>query len=326
MPEPEILITGTDLVPDPAVEYVRARAYTPRRVRRDDLSEGELIAALDGAAGYLIGGCETPTDKVFESSARLRAVAFVGTDFRLYVPGWRRARALGMEVVGTPGANSQSVAEFTLLLMLTLSRSFASVAAAAEQSHSAPAPVGRTLAGKRLGVIGLGRIGREVARIARLGLGMEVSYTAPRRATETEAELGIRHCPKSQLLRSSDIVSLHRPGPAPGEGPELSAHELALMRPGALLVNTVHPDLVDLPALLAAVADKDLRCAFDGQGDGPAWEALTALGTDRFLAVPTMAYNTADANEAASMAAARAVCDILDGRRAAEGARAGEPE
>ncbi|MFF8871134.1 NAD(P)-dependent oxidoreductase [Streptomyces massasporeus] len=326
MPNPEILITGTDLVPDRTVAYVTSRDFTPRRVRRDDLTEGELIDALDGAAGYLIGGNETPTDKVFESSARLRAVAFVGTDFRLYVPGWRRARSLGMSVVSTPGANAQSVAEFTLLLMLTQSRSFASVTAAADRRDSAPAPVGRTLAGKRLGIIGLGRVGKAVARIARHGLGMEVCYAAPRRATDVEAELGIRHCTKSRLLRWSDVVSLHRPGPAPGEQPELTARDFALLRPGALLVNTVHPDLVDPSALLSAVLDRDLRCAFDGRGSGPRWEALNALGPDRFLAVPVMAYNTADANEEASMTAARAVCDLLDGHRTAEGERAGEPQ
>ncbi|MFF7307393.1 NAD(P)-dependent oxidoreductase [Streptomyces sp. NPDC008137] len=326
MPNPEILITGTGLVPDSTVEYVTSRDYTPRRIRRDDLTEDELIEALDGAFGYLIGGNETPTDKVFESSTRLRAVAFVGTDYRLYVPGWRRARSLGMSVVSTPGANTQSVAEFTILLMLTQSRSFASVAASAEQPDSAPPPVGRTVAGKRLGIIGLGRIGKEVARIARLGLGMEVCYAAPRRATDADAELGIRHCAKSDLLRWSDVVSLHRPGPAPQEEPELTAREFALMRPGTLLVNTVHPDLVDPPALLAAVADRGLRCAFDGRGSGPEWEALTKFGPDRFLAAPLMAYNTTDANETASMAAARSVCDILDldGRRTAEGEPAGE--
>ncbi|MFH9583799.1 NAD(P)-dependent oxidoreductase [Streptomyces luteogriseus] len=326
MPNPEILITGTDLVPDRTVEYVASRGFTPRRVRRDDLTEGELIAALEGAAGYLIGGNETPTDKVFESSARLRAVAFVGTDFRLYVPGWRRARSLGVSVVSTPGANTRSVAEFTLLLMLTQSRAFASVAASADRPGSVRVQTGRTLAGKRLGIIGLGRIGKTVARIARHGLGMDVWYTAPRRAADAEAELGIRHSTKSRLLRCSDVVSLHRPGPAPGEQPELAAREFTLMRPGALLVNTVHPDLVDPSALLSAVADKGLRCAFDGNGSGPRWEALTALGPDRFLAVPTMAYNTTDANETASMTAARAVCDLLDGRSPAEGERAGEPE
>jgi phosphoglycerate dehydrogenase-like enzyme len=326
MPNPEILVTGTDLVPDATVEYMTSRSYTPRRVRRDDLTEGELIEALDGAVGYLIGGNETPTDKVFESSVRLRAVAFVGTDFRLYVPGWRRARSLGVSLVSTPGANTQSVAEFTLLLILTQFRSFAPVAARSGRPDNPPAPVGRTVAGKRLGLIGLGRIGKRVARIARLGLGMEVCYAAPHRDTDTEAELGIRHCTKSELLRWSDIVSLHRPGPGPGEQPELTAHEFSLMRPSALLVNTVHPDLVDPAALLAAVRDKKLRCAFDGRAGGPEWEALTALGADCFLAVPVMAYNTSDANEAASMAAARSVCDILDGQENTEGERAGEPE
>ncbi|MGW2650161.1 NAD(P)-dependent oxidoreductase [Streptomyces sp. NPDC001393] len=263
MPNPEILITGTNIVSDAAIAYIEGRNYTPRRIRRDDLTEDELIIALDGAAGYLIGGNEAPTDKVFEASGALRAAVFVGTDYQLYVPGWRRAGSLGVAVVSTPGANTRSVAEFTFLLMLSLSRAFASTVGSPARTGTTAGPMGRTLAGQRLGVVGLGRIGREVARIALDGFGMEVRYTAPRPVPDAEAELGIRRCTKLDILRWSDVVSLHRPGPGPGEAPELSGREFQVMRPGALLVNTVHPGLVDSTA---ARSKRIWRCSRRSNG------------------------------------------------------------
>ncbi|MCX4744613.1 hypothetical protein OG455_03595 [Kitasatospora sp. NBC_01287] len=313
--DPEILITGTDLVPDSVVDYVRARGYTPRRVRRDDLSEDELIAVLDGALGYLLGGWETPTDRVFETVRGLAAIGFVGTDYQLYVPGWRRARQLGMAVVSAPGANAVSVAEYTLLLMLGLARGRTGAVGPARTTAVGAPPLGRALRGRRLGVIGLGRIGAEVARIAGQGFGMEVRYSAPRPNPATARALGLRRCPKPELLGWSDIVSLHRPGPATGEAPELGAEEFTAMRPGTLVIDTVHPALVDFAALLEAIEHRQVRCAFDGQGEGPAWDALTARGSHGLIAGPTAGYHTLEANEAASRTAARAVCDLLDAQR-----------
>lgn len=304
---PEVLVTGVDLVPEAVLDYLVRRGCTPRRVRRDDLDETELITALRGARGYLIGGWETPTDRVFEAVPDLVAIGFVGTDFRHYVPGWRRAQELGMEVAAAPGANAVSVAEFTLLLMLSMARCPA--------GPGNPAPPGRTLRGRRLGTVGLGRIGYEVARIARQGFGMEVRFTAPHPNPSAEKALGIRRVAKAELLGWSDFVSLHRPGPAPGERPELGAAELAMLRPGAVVINTVHPSLVDFDALRVAVGDKQLRCAFDGEGEGPAWDAMMACGPGSIVAAPTAGYRTVDANEAAGLAAAKAVCDALDARR-----------
>jgi phosphoglycerate dehydrogenase-like enzyme len=301
-----VVVTGSALVPDSVCEYIERRGHAVRRVTQDDFTPAELHDALTGAAGYLIGGYEQPLAEHFEHS-ELAAVAFVGTDYKAYVPGWRRAVELGIAMINAPGANAISVAEFTVLLMLTMSRPFTNRIVTPDRGATGlPAP-GADLHGRRLGVIGCGRIGTRVARIARHGLGMDVVYHAPRRNAED-----IAYVAKEELLASCDVVTLHRPGPGEGEKPEIGWPELESMRTGALLVNTAHHHLVDPDALLWAMETKNVRAAVDGAPPDANWNRLVACGPERFLTVPPMAFNTHDANLRASMHTATAVCDVLD--------------
>jgi phosphoglycerate dehydrogenase-like enzyme len=86
-----------------------------------------------------------------------------------------------------------------------------------------------------------------------------------------------------------------------------------LMKGGALIVNTAHPQLIDAADLAWAIETKAIRVAQDGWGSGEAWDRLLQFGSDRFLAVPSMAFNTEDANLRASLRTAAGVCDVLDG-------------
>jgi D-3-phosphoglycerate dehydrogenase len=295
-----ILVTGSNF-PAEVLTMIEKRSFPVRAVRADDLTDAGLHDALDGVRGYLIGGREEPVAEHFERATTLEAVAFVGTDYRGYVPGWRRAFELGIAFVSTPGANAVTVAEFTVRLMLTLARPL-------------PAgPASRELSGQTLGVLGAGRIGARVARIAALGLGMRVLYAAPRRNESLESALGLRHVSLADLLEESDVVTLHRPGPDAAEPPTLGREELGRMKTGALLINTGHPLLVDPGALASAIEDGRIRAAFDGTGRGPEWDRLAALGAERFLGTPQSAFITREALLRAASWAAGAVCDVLDG-------------
>jgi D-3-phosphoglycerate dehydrogenase / 2-oxoglutarate reductase len=304
-----VLVTGSGLVPDSVCEFIERRGHAVRRVARDEFTPAELHDALTGASGYLIGGYEQPLAEHFERS-ELEAVAWVGTDYKAYVPGWRRAVELGIAMVNAPGANAISVAEFTVLLMLTMARPFTSSIVTPDRGVTGlPAP-GTDLHGRRLGIIGCGRIGTRVARIAGHGLGMDVVYHAPRRDPVVEHE--VPYLAKEELLASCDVVTLHRPGPGEGEKPEIGWTELELMCAGATLINTAHHHLVDPDALLWAVETKGVRAAVDGVPEKGTWSRLVACDPERFLGVPAMAFNTHDANLRASMHTATAVCDILD--------------
>ena len=114
--------------------------------------------------------------------------------------------------------------------------------------------MGSDLSGKRLGLIGFGRIGQATAKLAQAGWGMAVSYHSRRPAApEVEAAFSARYCPTIEaLLAEADVVSLHTTG-----GPEtrhlINAERLALMKPTAVLINTARGPVVDEAALVAAL-------------------------------------------------------------------------
>ncbi len=308
-----VLVTGTSLVPAEVVSLIEKHGYAVRHVENDELDADELAGALEGVSGYLIGGNEEPLASHFEQARTLEAVAWIGTDYQGYVPGWRRAVELGVAFINTPGDNAASVAEFTTLLMLTMARPFISRVAAPGEWQPGPGYLGHELRDATLGIIGLGRIGATVARIAKLGLGMRIFYHAPRRKPGIEHALGIGYRDKGELLAESDFITLHRPGLLDGEPAEFGPPEAKTVRENAVLVNTGHLDLVDLEALLWAAKNRGVRAAFDDVGSGPFWDALVSLGPARFLAVPQMGYQTATANLRASRHAVEAVCDVLAG-------------
>ncbi len=308
-----VLVTGTSLVPKEARDYIASRGFKVRYIAKDTFTDSELTESLADVSGYLIGGYEEPSAAHFEAAAHLEAVAWVGTDYKAYVPGWQRAMELGIAFLNSPGTNAVSVTEFTVLMMLAMSRPFVSRIAMPGQPPSDLGAPGTDVYQRRLGIIGLGRIGSRLARIARCGLEMEVVYCGPQRHEPLEHALGIEYLAKDDLLATSDTISLHRPSPAVGEEYELTEQDFALMKHGALVVNTAHPALVDAAGLAWAISTKGIRAAQDGLGSGPAWDQLLAFGPDRFLAVPSMAFNTQDANLRASMRTAEGVCAVLAG-------------
>jgi D-3-phosphoglycerate dehydrogenase len=310
-----VLVTGTNLVPDDVVALAGERGFDVRRVRQDVFTDDELSAALDGVSGYLVGGYEEPTAEHLDAAKSLEVLGWVGTDFRAYVPGWRRAFEVGIAVVNSPGTNAVSVAEFTVRLALTLARPFPS----ADHHDGEPEP-GVELMGRTLGILGAGRIGAHVARIAGAGLGMRVLYHAPRRNWALEAATGTAYVPWERLLGESDVLSLHRPGPGPGDPYVLDRSAFERVRDGLLLVDTVHPALVDPAALARAIRERGVRAAFDADPAGESVQPLLALaaepdvGPGRLLVVPQSGFRTHDANRRTASVAMTATLDVLDGR------------
>jgi len=159
------------------------------------------------------------------------------------------ARAKGIEVVNTPRASSDSVAELALAHMFALARSLPQATRSIQDGKwEKKAFVGIELQGKTLGVVGIGRIGQALARRA-LALGMKVVATDK---FVTQSPLAaVPLLPLADLLARSDFVSLHVP-PDPA-GPVIGAAEIAQMKDGAYLINCARGEVVDEGALLAAL-------------------------------------------------------------------------
>ncbi len=231
----------------------------------------ELIAASPGSseyraalpeAEYLLGNVEG-MDNVFYSTARkLRLI-------QLFSAGYDRvdldaARHAGVPVCNNGGANSRAVAEHTILLMLAVYRKLVPqhvMVSAGRWRGNEPQPPMFELQNKMLGIIGLGTIGKRVARIAQGGFDMRVQYNDIVRLPEDrEDALNVRYRLLPELLATSDIVTLHVPLTRHTRR-MISTAELRRMQPHAILINCSRGEVVDLEALHQALEAKQIAGA-----------------------------------------------------------------
>ena len=170
-----------------------------------------------------------------------------------------------------------------------------------------PRPLTAVLHGKTLGIVGLGHVGRHVARIA-AALEMRVVAWGPRLTPEIAAAAGVERLELDDLLRTADVVSIHATL-APESRGLLDARRLALMKPTAYLINTARGPIVDERALAAALAAG--LDVFD-QEPLPAGHALTTL--PNVVLTPHLGWPTDEAYARFADAAADVLLAFLDGR------------
>ncbi|OFV97118.1 MAG: hydroxyacid dehydrogenase [Acidobacteria bacterium RIFCSPLOWO2_02_FULL_60_20] len=195
---------------------------------------------------------------VLASLPRLRLIATRSTGYDHIDLAACKQR--GVAVATVPSYGENTVAEHTFALILALSRHIhKSYVRVMQGNLSREGLTGFDLKGKTIGVIGAGRIGLNVVKIAR-GFGMEVLVTDVRQDTFLAELLNFRYVPVEQLLASSDIITLHAPYSAAMHH-FLNRERMALIRKGALLINTSRGGLVDTDALLAALDDGTLAGA-----------------------------------------------------------------
>ena len=227
--------------------------------------EPELYAEGATPSGDYIGIVPDITRKVgraeLERLPALRIVANYGVGYdNIDVAA---ARERGILVTNTPGVLTSATAELTWALLLAVVRRIGEgereLRAGKWQGWRPTHMLGTGLDGKTLGIIGPGRIGREVARRAP-GFGMNVVYWGRTPNPEFERECSARFLPLQQLLREADAVSLHV-ALAPDTRELIGSAELALMKPTAVLINTARGPVVDEAALIDALKRRQIRGA-----------------------------------------------------------------
>jgi len=215
----------------------------------------EFRAALP-AMEYLVGlGDASMDDGFYRTAPRLKLVQLLSAGYdRCDIEAARRA---GVPIANNGGANSVAVAEHALLLMLAVSRRLvwqhANVSAGRWRTNDWQQKHLYELRGRTLGIIGLGTIGKKVARLG-AAFGMDVRYyDVARLNEEAEDALGARFNLLAEVLRGSDIVSLHVPL-TNATRHMIGGAELALMKPSAILINTCRGAVVDEAALFTALS------------------------------------------------------------------------
>jgi len=249
----ELLIGFIDVV-SPMVAEVLSEE-TPPGMRLELLVQNTAQARLDLArrADVLLAWAGPIHGGEIEASPRLLLVQKTGQGVDNV--DLEAATRRGVPVCNGGGANAATVAEFTILLMLALARRLRTLESEVRNGgwpNFAYRDISFDLMGKTVGIVGLGNIGKNVARRLR-GWECEVLYyDIVRPSPEQEAALGVTFVPLDTLLRQVDVLTLHV-SLNPSTYHLIGARELALLRPGAVLVNASRGPVVDEPALIAAL-------------------------------------------------------------------------
>jgi len=282
-----------------------------RRHELENVLDAERVATgLRGYWGVCAGG-EIYSRAVLEGLPDLRIVARMGVGYdRVDVPA---ATELGVLVSITPGTIEPAVAEWTIAHMLAVRRRlFLADRAVRGGKWTLPQVLGPSLIGATVGLVGLGRIGREVAkRLA--GFGCTLIGSDPVADPALWHERGVEVVDLGTLLERSDVVSLHIPLTAETRG-LIGARELARMRPSAILINTSRGGLIDEDALAAAIRDGRIAGAgLDAFAKEPLPATSPLLDLDNVVLTGHVAYATRAAALAAGQNAIDAIVKLARG-------------
>ena len=299
------------LVSDPlADEGVAILRHAATADVRTGLAPAELHAILPGYDALIVRSETKVTAETLAAGTSLRVVtrAGVGTD-NIDVPA---ATERGIVVLNTPGPNAIAAAEHTLALMLALLRHVPRADASLKAGRwERKTFVGHELYRKCLGILGLGRIGREVATRAR-SFGMDTIVYDPFVAPAAAEAVGARALPLAEVLARADILTLHLPL-LPETAGLLGAREIGRLKPGTWIVNCARGGLVDEGALATALADGRLAgAALDVfEREPPLDSPLLAL--PNVVVTPHLAASSVEAQLGVGIAAAESTLAALRG-------------
>jgi D-3-phosphoglycerate dehydrogenase len=288
-----------------AIDLLREPRWT---IITPDQVEGKLASHLQSADALIVRSAVQVDADLLEHARKLRVIgrAGVGVDNIDLDAATRK----GIAVMNTPGANAIAVAEHALALMLAMARH---ISRANELMHAGKwekkSLQGTELRGKTLGIVGLGRIGMEVARRAR-AFGMEIVAHDPFVSTAVAKEQGIRLAKLEEVYAAADYLTLHV-GLTPQTAGMINADSVKRMKRGVRLVNCARGELVDEAALAQAVKQGLVAgAALDVFTDEPLKNSpLTAV--ENIILTPHIAGSTNEAQEAVGYQIAMQVKEYL---------------
>jgi D-3-phosphoglycerate dehydrogenase len=306
-----ILVTTTSYgISDPSLHTELAAQVGEVRYNQTGhpLSSEELAGMLSDCDG-LIAGLDEIDRPALAAASRLKVIARYGVGVDRV--DLEAAREKGIVVTNTPGANAGSVAELTIGLMLSLARSIPT-SSAATKAGEWPRLSGVALEGKTIGLLGLGMVGKQVAR--RLGcFGCLLVAHDPVPDAAFAIEHKVELVPLPEVLRRSDFLSLHLPVLPETRG-MVNSDFLGQMKPGAFLINTARGELVDEAALLHALQSGHLRgAALDAFQKEPPGVDNPLLALPQVIAMPHTGAHADSATNAMGWAALRDCLAVLSG-------------
>lgn len=273
------------------------------------LTEDEIVEfAKQDVVGIIVGVDPLPAS-VLEKCKDLKAISKYGVGMDNI--DLEKAKDLGISVKNAVGTNNVSVAEQAIALMFSISRNVPSIAAGVK-AGGWDRVIGTEVTGKKLGLIGGGQIGKEVAKRAK-GLMMDVAIFDPYFNDEEFLKTyNVTRCfDLNELISSSDIISLHVPV-TPETKHLINKETLGMMKPSALLINTSRGELVDEEALYEALANNKIAgAAQDVFSSEPPSKDEKLLKLDNFILTPHIGAFTREAVINMVMVSTKNLLDML---------------
>ncbi|MEM4726696.1 MAG: D-glycerate dehydrogenase [Candidatus Bathyarchaeia archaeon] len=277
---------------------------------------GEVVPVEVGEAEAMVLGLEPVGDWLLDQAPRLRIVARYGVGYdTVDVEACTRR---GIYVTHTPGVLSSAVAELTIGLMLCLSRGLIRADRYAREEWWRPdrgrPQMGRDLNGRILGIIGLGRIGYEVAARAK-AFNMKIIYYDVEPKREAEEHLGVQYADIETLLRNSDFVSIHVPLTPRTRG-FIGEREFKMMKPTSYIINTSRGQVIDEGALCKALKEGWIAGAgLDVFEKEPLQRNSELINMDNVVLTPHIGSYTAETRRAMALMCIENVRAVLEGKR-----------
>ncbi|MEJ0062110.1 MAG: NAD(P)-dependent oxidoreductase [Alphaproteobacteria bacterium] len=300
----KILITDSLFVFDEHVAQMKAAGFDPTRLDKVKATEAELVEAISGCEGYILGGVEQVTEPVIRAGAgHLKVISFTGADYGAFIPVADFATQNGIAITNCPGANASAVAEFALTYILMLARRIPQLTMQGGKDFY----IADEFSAMTVGVLGYGFIGQKVASMLKT-LGFRVIVSS-RSNSPRIAQDGLKPVTIDELVTQSDVLTIHVDKKS-GAG-LITASQVNKMKSGAGLVNTCDDSVIDSAALLARLARGEIFFA----GDHVDLKAPAGCPAGQFIKTnASIAFNTRQANKLASDWATQSVINLMTGK------------
>jgi D-3-phosphoglycerate dehydrogenase len=301
-------ILVTEKIAPEGLDVLRRAAEVDVRL---DLDKAGLLAAVAGYDALVVRSATRVTAEVIAAGGRLRVIGRAGTGVdNIDVDAATRR---GIVVVNAPASNNVAVAELTVGLLISLARSIPQAHASVQGGKWERTKfVGWEVRGKTLGLVGLGRIGSEVAVRAR-AMEMHVLAYDPVVSLDRAEQIGVELVTMDELAQRSDVISIHVPLVDATKG-MFDAARIARMKRGAYLINASRGGIVDDDALLAALEAGQLGgAALDVFSVEPPAPDSPLTHHPKIIAVPHIGASTAEAQTSAGTEMAEGVAEALSG-------------
>ncbi len=274
------------------------------------MSRDELISCIHEYEGLIVRSATKVDADVIEAGKRLRVIGRAGTG--LDNIDLSAASKRGIVVMNTPGANTITTAEHALSMMLALSRNIPQANASMKQHKWERKKFeGVELSGKTLGIIGMGRVGSEVAKRAMKGFNMRVIAYDPYISTELAAKMEIELVELDRLFRESDYISLHA-ALTPDTRHLLNAKTLAQVKKGVRIINCARGEMIDEQALYEAIQSGHVAgAALDVFEEEPPPPHSPLIALENVICTPHLGASTKEAQINVSIAIAEQFVKFL---------------